>query len=289
MLRRDVIAVRAQPTEIGGSGPDQIDPPVRQVRRNLDADTGHQPPRLRHQALHVLERHRRGPLRRVELRAASHPRAPVIARRRVGDLRRLAPVIALMRHEVLEDHLLQMAVALVQSRQHLEGLDPLLLALADPDQDPARERDPQLPRRRDRLDPSLRRLRRRTLMHDQIRIHRLEHQPLRSRHLTQPQQVRAIQHTEIRVRQQAALERPLARPHHVRREVLEPKRRQQLAHPRVDLRLLPRQHEQLLDPTLRHRLVEDPLHLLGRMQMRPVRRERAVLAIAAARPRERQA
>src|ERR671921_206656 len=55
----------------------------------------------------------------------------------------------------------------------------------------------------------------------------------------------------------------------------------------VDLGLLARQHEQLLRAAPR-RLVEQPLDLVGRVQVRPVRRERAVLAVAPARPRERE-
>ena len=79
----------------------------------------------------------------------------------VGDLRRLAAVVALVRDEVLEDHLLDVTVALVQLGELLERRDPLVLGLADPDQDPARERDPQLAGGRDRLDPPRRVLGRR--------------------------------------------------------------------------------------------------------------------------------
>ena len=45
--------------------------------------------------------------------------------------------------------------------------------------------------------------------------HRLQHQPLRGGHLPQPRQVLAAQHAQVRVRQQPPLERPLAHPHHV--------------------------------------------------------------------------
>ena len=77
------------------------------------------------------------------------PRArlrPALAGRVVGDLGDLAAVVARVRHEVLEDHLLDVAVAGVDLGERLQRGDPLLLGLADPDQDPARERDPELAR-----------------------------------------------------------------------------------------------------------------------------------------------
>ena len=118
-------------------------------------------------------------------------------------------------------------------RERLERFHALLLGLADADEDPARERDLQLPRRADRLQAPRRVLGRRARVH---RLHqplgdRLEHQPLRGRHLAQARQVLAREHAEVRVRQQAALERPLARPHDVGGEVLVPV----LAQPRRDL------------------------------------------------------
>ena len=60
--------------------------------------------------------------------------------------------------EVLDDHLLQVAVTLVHRTERLQRLDPLGARLADPDQDPARERDPQLAGERDRLQPARRHL-----------------------------------------------------------------------------------------------------------------------------------
>ena len=57
--------------------------------------------------------------------------------------------------EVLDDHLLQVAVPLVQAAQRGQRLEPLGARLADPDQDPARERDPQLTGELDRLQPPL--------------------------------------------------------------------------------------------------------------------------------------
>ncbi len=56
----------------------------------------------------------------------------------------------------------------------------------------------------------------------------------------------------------------------------------------VDIRFLTGQHQQLLDAMALHGLIKDPFHLLRRVEVRLVGRERAVLAVAAARPRERQ-
>jgi hypothetical protein len=85
-----------------------------------------------------------------------------------------------MRDEVLEDDLLNVAVAIVQLGDRLERRHALLLGLADPDEDPARERDLQFAGGRDRLDPPGRMLCRRPGVD---RLHqplgdRLQHQPL---------------------------------------------------------------------------------------------------------------
>ena len=88
VLGRDVIAVGRQPAEVGGAGAHQLGPPVRQVGRDLDADAGHQPRALGHQALHVGDRHLAGPVRQRQVGSAAHAGAPVL----VGGLgRRSAP------------------------------------------------------------------------------------------------------------------------------------------------------------------------------------------------------
>ena len=61
--------------------------------------------------------------------------------------------------------------------------------LADPDEDPARERDAQLAGRADRRQAALGVLRRRALVGDEIGVDGLEHEPLRRRHLAQPREV----------------------------------------------------------------------------------------------------
>ena len=96
-----------------------------------------------------------------------------------------------------------------------------------------------------------------------------------------------VEHAEVRVRQQPALERALAGPDDVGDEVLVAVLGQPRAHAGVDLGPLAGQHEQLLDVAPRG-AVEQREHLVGRVQVRAVRRERAVLAVAAAGPRQRE-
>ena len=198
---------------------DELGPPVGEVRRDLDADAGQQPLRLGDQALHVLDPDRRRPRGPVELRALAEAGAPVLLRGRLGDLGGLLPVVALVRDEVLEDDLLQVAVLGVHGGERLERGDALVLGLADADEDPARERDLQLARGADALEPQLRVLGRRALVGDEVGVDRLEHQPLRGGDLAQAGEVLAAEHAEVRVRQQAALERPLADPDDVGGEV----------------------------------------------------------------------
>ena len=124
-----------------------------------------------------------------------------------------------MRHVVLEDHLLDVAVAGLQLGERLQRGDPLLLGLADPDQDPARERDPQLAGSVDHLQPPCRVLGRRAgvdRLHQPLRD-RLQHQPLGRGGLAQPQQVAAVQDADIGVGKQPPLQRPLAGPDDVGR------------------------------------------------------------------------
>ena len=77
------------------------------------------------------------PVGHRQRRCVADPGPPEALGRLVGDLGRLLPVVAPMRHEVLEDHLLQMPVLGVHRGQRLERRDPIRLRLADPDEDPA--------------------------------------------------------------------------------------------------------------------------------------------------------
>ena len=62
----------------------------------------------------------------------------------VCDLGRLGGVVAGVRDEVLEDHLLDVPVLARELGDRVERGEALRLCLADPDEDPGRERDPQL-------------------------------------------------------------------------------------------------------------------------------------------------
>jgi hypothetical protein len=180
-----------------------------------------------------------------------------------------------------------MPVLGVQRSERLEGLDAVLLALPDPHEDPARERDAQLAGRPDGLQPQRRIFRRRALVGHQVRPQRLEHHPLRGRDLAQPRQLVERQRAQVRVRQQPALERPLAAPGHVAHEVVESQLRQAGAHAGVVCRVVARQDEQLLHPAA-DSAVEQALDLSGLVQVRPVRGKGAVLAVRDARSRKRQ-
>ena len=215
------------------------------------------------------------------------PRSVVGALCLVGDLGRLGAVVARVRHEVLQDHLLEVAVLAVDLRERIESGHALLGRLSDADQDAARERDAQLAGRPDRVEPRGRVLRRRSLVDDEVGVDRLQHQPLRRGHLTQARQLLARAHADVRVREHAALERALAGPGHVGDEVVVAVLGQARRHLGVDLGLLAGQHEQLLGAAPRG-VVEQPLDLVRRVQVRAVCGERAVLAVALARPRQRQ-
>ena len=118
----------------------------------------------------------------------------------VGDVGRLLAVVAAMGDEVLEDDLLQMPVLRVDLGERGQRVEAVLAGLADADEDAARERDAQLARRADRASRSCGSLVGEPVG-DQVRAQRLEHQPLRRRHLAQPREILARQRTEVRVRQ----------------------------------------------------------------------------------------
>ena len=119
--------------------------------------------------VHVVERHRRDPapvvdprvqearelvvreIRRhldVHRRAEDDPRGggrpEELVERRLGMGRHLR---AGLRAEVLDDHLLDVSVPFVQRADCVERVEPLLARLADPDQDPGRERHREPPAR----------------------------------------------------------------------------------------------------------------------------------------------
>ena len=133
MLGGDVVAVGAQPAEVGRTGGDQLRPPLGQVGRDLDADARQQPPRLADQALEVVERDRVRPLGQTLVRPFCNARPPELGGCVLRDVRRLLAVVGLVRDEVLEDDLLDV----VEARQRLQRGDLLVLGLADADEDPA--------------------------------------------------------------------------------------------------------------------------------------------------------
>ena len=192
-----------------------------------------------------------------------------------------------MGNEVLEDDLLDVPVFRVDGGDRLQGTDPLLLALPDPDQDPGGEGDSQIPRQPDRLQPPRRVLRRGALVHDQVGVDRLEHQALRRGHLADALQVLTREHPEVGVGQQPTLDAPLARPDDVGGEVVVAPVAQSRRDLRVHLRSLAGEHEQLLGVAA-HRLVQSALNLIRVVDVRPVRGEGAVLAVALTRPRQRE-
>ena len=87
------------------------------------------------------------------------------------------------------------------------------------------------------------------------------------------------------MRQKPPVERALARPDHVRDEVLVTELVQPPCDLRVDLGPLAGENQKLLGSPA-HGLVEPLFHLLGLVQVRAVGRERAVLAVAAAGARQ---
>ncbi len=111
--------------------------------------------------------------------------------------------------EILDDHLLDVAVPVTQLLERQQSLQPLLARLADPDQDPTREGDRELAREADRLET-----------HRRVLVGRgpvraaatreplgggLEHDPHRRRDRPQRDELLACHHTRVQVRQQAGL------------------------------------------------------------------------------------
>ena len=113
---------------------------------------------------------------------------------------------------------------------------------------------------------------------------RFQHQPLRRGDSSQAAQVLAAQHSEIGVREQAALQGALSDPFDVAGEVLEAMLRQAGRHLLVVLRPLAGEDQELLGPVAARCPVKEPLDLLRRVQVRLVGGEGAVLAVAATGP-----
>jgi hypothetical protein len=282
-----VVAVGREPAEVGDALGDELRPPVGQVRRDLDAHAGKQPARLGHQAAHVLGPDGRRPGRRRHVRCDRQAGPPVRLRRVGGDVRGLLAVVAAMRHDVLQDHLLQVAELGVDRGEHLQRLDALLLGLADADEHAGGERDAQLSGDPHHLQARRGLLRRRPLVDDEPGNRRLEHESLRRVDLAQPGDRLARQDAEVGVGEDAALERALAHPHDIVDEVRETKLGQACLDARMSVRRLAGEHEQFLDPAALG-VVEELEHLVRVVEMWLMGGELAVLAVAAARAGERQ-
>ena len=155
---------------------------VAQVRRRLDAPLG-------------TEQHARGRARPEQL----------LERR----LRRVGHARPGLGAEVLDDHLLHVPVALAELADREQRLDPLLARLADPDQDPGRERHARPAGGLDRLQPPRGQLVGRAevrpaALREPLR-ERLEHHALRDAHLAQRPHVLLGHDPGVQVRQQAGL------------------------------------------------------------------------------------
>ena len=114
-----------------------------------------------------------------------------------------------LRAEVLDDDLLHVPVLLAERLQGEERVDPLLASLADPDEDPARERDRELAGEANRLEATRGDLVGRGPVRAAFRPEplrgRLEHDPHRGRDGPQRFQLRARHDAGIEVRQQSRL------------------------------------------------------------------------------------
>ena len=211
-----------QPAEVGRARGDQLGPPVGEVRRHLDADVRQQLARDRDQP--PCRRCDTGarPLRHAgDVRPSPQARAPVRAppprsRSRPAPRRSSAGAGRSSAGSPPAGGRARRA----PRRAPRSAATRSSSRLADADEDPAREGDLQLARPRgSSASRSAGSLVGEPWWATRSSRDRLEHQPLRRGHLAQPRQVLARERAEVRVRQQPALQRPLAAPHDVGDEV----------------------------------------------------------------------
>ena len=211
-------------------------------------------------------------------------------------LRMLGHPRARLGAEVLDDHLLDVAVALVQRRDRLQGLQPLLARLADPDQDPGRERHGQLAGQPDRLQPRLGELVRRAVVRPAL-LHEpqrggFQHQSHRRRHRPQQLEVLPRHHPGVEVGEEPGLgEDELGHARQVLDRRLAAERGQLLARgPVAELGLVAEREERLVAARLGAG-ARDGEHLVGghvrALAAARRLRERAVVADVAAELRQR--
>ena len=111
--------------------------------------------------------------------------------------------------EVLDDHLADVPVLVVERPQGEQGVEPLVPGLADADQDAARERDRELAGQPDRLEPHGGHLVRRRPVRPALQREpvgdRLEHDPHRRRHRAQQLELVPAHHARVQVREHPRL------------------------------------------------------------------------------------
>ena len=198
--------------------------------------------------------------------------------------------------EVLDDHLLDVPVPLVQGGDRLQRLEALVAGLADPDQDPGREGHGQLAGQPDRLQPRRRELVRRAVVGHALlgeaERGRLEHQPHRGRDRPQEEQVLPGHDPRVEVGEEARLgEDETGHPLQVLDRRRAPERCELLARrPVAELGLVPEREERLVAAGL-GALARDGEHLVGAhvgaLAAARGLRERAVVADVAAELRQR--
>ena len=211
-------------------------------------------------------------------------------------LRRVRHLRVRLRAEVLDDHLLDVAVARVRVGDRAQRVEPLLPRLADPDQDPRRERDALRAGGVDGGEPHGREL----VGRAEVRAaaarepfrRRLQHRPHRERVRAERADVVARQHAGVQVRQQARLvEHRLGGAGEVLERRRAAERGQLLARrPVPQLRLVAEREQRLAAAGGRagagdvQNLVERQVRALAALRRR---RERAVVADVAAELRQR--
>ncbi len=112
---------------------------------------------------------------------------------------------ACLRQEVLDDHLLHVAVATMRGRDGLERLDAVGSVLSDPDEDPRGERDGQLPGPLEGVEAAAGSLVGRTPVAVEVGAQRLDHHPLGGADRTERGQLVSIEGPRVGVREQPGL------------------------------------------------------------------------------------
>ena len=134
-------------------------------------------------------------------------RATAIDQSRSSDGHALAPRMPRrdLRKEVLHDHLLHVTVSGVARGDRPERVQAVLAALADPDEDPGRERDAQLSSSFERGQPARRLLVGSAAMAVERAVERLDHHALAGRGRPQQRELALVERPGVGMRQQPRL------------------------------------------------------------------------------------